>query len=139
MKPFFLLRHKDISGVSGTGNVAQGCLMSSGKVLLSWHSNHPSGSMHESFGAVQATHGHGGATEIVFESDKPDEDFPVLYILNHRKEAVVKLVAEIVHFKSGWVGMQWLINPYGIEFFGSMKAFLEIQNSKDYTSMTLIR
>ena len=69
MKVFYLYRTEDESGVSGTGRVAQGFVADNGKVSLFWLSEHPSVTVYDSIGEVQAIHGHGGKTELRFEPD----------------------------------------------------------------------
>jgi hypothetical protein len=61
-----LVRHDDISGVSGTGVVAEGVLFSSGRVALEWTSEWPTSVVFHQRGmeSVEAIHGHSGATEI---------------------------------------------------------------------------
>jgi prepilin-type processing-associated H-X9-DG protein len=64
---FLLIRHTDISGVSGTGVVAEGTEWTDGSVSLRWRSEHASTTFYEAgMGAVVAIHGHGGASEVVF-------------------------------------------------------------------------
>lgn len=61
---FELVRHRDVSGVSGTGIVAEGVQFSDGTVTLRWRGKHPSTAMWPSITEVLAVHGHGGATEV---------------------------------------------------------------------------
>mgnify|MGYP005813502891 CR=1 FL=1 len=66
MRSFLLVRDVDVSGVSGTGVVAEGVEFSDGAVALHWlagevHSTAVFGSLAE----VRAVHGHNGATRIV--------------------------------------------------------------------------
>lgn len=65
-RPFVLLRYTDVSGVSGTGVVAQGVEFIDGTVALRWLSDWPTSVVFHDRGmdAVRAVHGHGGATEI---------------------------------------------------------------------------
>jgi hypothetical protein len=67
-KPFVLRRNTDVSGVSGTGIVAQGVEFQDGTVALRWMSAWPTSVVFHDKGidAVRAIHGHDGATEIVF-------------------------------------------------------------------------
>lgn len=67
-RPFVLVRHDDVSGVSGTGVVAQGVEFIDGTVALRWLSAWPTSVVFHDKGmdAVRAVHGHGGATEIVY-------------------------------------------------------------------------
>lgn len=66
MRRFQLVRHEDISGVSGTGMVAEGVQFTNGAVAVCWHSNgiYPTLVMHQSVESVEAIHCHGGTTEI---------------------------------------------------------------------------
>lgn len=64
---FLLLRHRDASGVSGTGIVAEGAQFSDGSAALRWHGKYASTSIFETGAdAIAAVHGHGGATEIIY-------------------------------------------------------------------------
>jgi len=73
---FRLIRDVDVSNVSGTGHVADGVIFSDGEAAVhflgKWSTTtpHPDG-----IESVQAIHGHGGATRIVYidEVDKVNE------------------------------------------------------------------
>ncbi len=67
VQTFHLLRLEDESGVSGTGWVAEGAVFSNGWVALTWLGETPSLNFYPSVEAVEAIHGHGGATRIVFD------------------------------------------------------------------------
>ncbi|GAA3153037.1 hypothetical protein JOF29_008709 [Kribbella aluminosa] len=69
---FLLVRHKDISGVSGTGLVAEGTLWSSGAVALHWPGHPSATSVWSGILDLIAAHGHDGATEIEWIDDGPD-------------------------------------------------------------------
>ncbi len=64
---FHLLRIRDVSGVSGTGIVANGVEWPDGTVTVRWRGVRPSTVNWNSMGDVKAIHGHGGATVIVWE------------------------------------------------------------------------
>lgn len=65
---FQVFRDVDHSGVSGTGLVAEGWESTSGKtVVLVWLSATPSVCIYSDIRHVEAIHGHGGDTRIVFE------------------------------------------------------------------------
>ena len=66
MRNFNLIRSLDPSGVSGTGCVAEGVVFSNGWVALTWLSEQPSITFYASLAQVEAIHGHGGSTRIVF-------------------------------------------------------------------------
>lgn len=66
-RPFVLQRHIDLSGVSGAGRVAEGVQWSDGTVSLRWPGEHPSVTFWQGgIADVEAVHGHGGATEVLF-------------------------------------------------------------------------
>lgn len=64
---FHLLRHHDITGVSGVGIVAQGVQFADGVCVLRWMGDAASTVVHDSIEDVRAVHGHGGLTSIIFE------------------------------------------------------------------------
>jgi hypothetical protein len=69
---FVLRRTVDVSGVSGTGMVADGVLWPDGTASIRWREEHPSivfwdrGRV-----SVEFIHGHGGATTIEWLDDEP--------------------------------------------------------------------
>lgn len=65
---FTLVRHDDVTGVSGTGVVADGVRFPDGVVALRWRSEWPTSVVFHDRGmdAVEAVHGHGGLTEVVW-------------------------------------------------------------------------
>jgi hypothetical protein len=68
VRAFHLLRLDDVSGVSGTGRVAEGVIFSNGLVALTWLSSYPTVSVYPSVAAVEAIHGHDGRTLLVPEA-----------------------------------------------------------------------
>jgi len=69
---FELHRAQDITGVSGTGTVAEGVLFSDGTVAMRWRGDHPSTVFHDKgLAAVDAIHLHHGASRLVW-LDGPD-------------------------------------------------------------------
>jgi len=69
-KPFVLARTQDISGVSGTGIVANGILFPDGHAAIHWTgSRYPTTTPHpDGMESVLAVHGHGGATRVVWQT-----------------------------------------------------------------------
>lgn len=61
---FELIRHVDVSGVSGTGPVAEGIEFSGGAVALRWTSTKPCTAVWDSIDDLLSVHGHDGATEV---------------------------------------------------------------------------
>ena len=74
-RSFILNRDQDITGISGTGPVADGVEFPDGTVVVRWRDLggpaaargvRPTTVVFESITAVEALHGHGGATRIVW-------------------------------------------------------------------------
>lgn len=62
---FHLIRNEDVSGVSGTGVIAEGCRFSTGKVALVWTAqDSTSMSIFDSTAEMIHVHGHDGRTVI---------------------------------------------------------------------------
>lgn len=66
MRRFELVRHEDITGVSGAGVVAEGVQWSNGQVVVCWRGEHSSVVVWPSMEDAMAIHGHDGATEAHF-------------------------------------------------------------------------
>jgi len=66
--PFVLVRDEDITGVSGTGIVAEGVEFTGGSVALRWDTDWPTSVVFHDKGieSVEAIHGHGGKTRVVW-------------------------------------------------------------------------
>lgn len=62
-----LRRHKDNSGVSGTGDVAWFCEFPDGAVAVRWHGPHPSTAAWGDIRDVEIIHGHNGDTEVLMD------------------------------------------------------------------------
>lgn len=88
MRVFELERLEDVSGISGTGIVAQGVEFDNGKVCIAWglppkpsgphvhefprmKRTFPSVIVYDSIEAVEAIHGHDGKTQIIYGSVAP--------------------------------------------------------------------
>jgi hypothetical protein len=66
---FHLHRDVDISGVSGTGVVAEGFVFSDGTAVVHWLGQWASTVVHpKGPEQVEAIHGHGGATRLVWDA-----------------------------------------------------------------------
>jgi hypothetical protein len=63
---FYVLRRSDVSGVSGTGRVADGVQFTDGTVVLRWLSEFASTAMYDSIETLEAIHGHGGSSTVHF-------------------------------------------------------------------------
>lgn len=67
MTPFTLHRSEDVTGVSGTGTVAEGVEFTDGTVVLRWIvGEHRATVVWPNIAAVKAIHGHDGKTEVRF-------------------------------------------------------------------------
>lgn len=66
MKLFQLVRKVDISGVSGTGVVAEGVEFHDGQCAITWFGKVHSVNIYSSLEDLIKVHGHEGNTEVVF-------------------------------------------------------------------------
>lgn len=63
---FVLIRDEDVSGVSGTGKVAEGVEFDNGICVVSFISPYPHANTYFNLHVLEAVHGHGGKTKVVF-------------------------------------------------------------------------
>ncbi len=66
MRLFDLDRIEDESGVSGTGIVAQGVEFDDGSITLRWLTDFKSTALYADEKTLEAIHGHGGKTKVVW-------------------------------------------------------------------------
>lgn len=64
MYRFLMVRDQDVTGVSGTGVVAEGCVLSSGQVVIHWFGERQSIVIWNSIADAVAIHGHVGKTRF---------------------------------------------------------------------------
>ena len=70
MKTFYLLRHQDVHGNSGTGVVAEGIIFDSGMCAMTWLSTIPTVTNFRCIQDVVKLHGHEGKTDVVVEGNR---------------------------------------------------------------------
>lgn len=70
---FYLQRHEDETGISGTGRIAEGIVFSDGCAVLRWLSAVSTTVVFDNLDAVRSIHGHDGRTEIIFEDFLNDD------------------------------------------------------------------
>lgn len=63
---FKLVRGEDVTGVSGTGHVADGVQFSDGTVVVRWRGEHATTTVHRDLASVQHIHLHEGRTKLVW-------------------------------------------------------------------------
>lgn len=66
MRRFELHRDQDLSGISGTGRVAEGVEFSDGRAAMRWLTAWGSTAVYDSMADVVRIHGHGGASRVVW-------------------------------------------------------------------------
>ena len=69
LRKFHFEREEDVSGLSGTGIVAIGVMLPSGMVVLEWLTPIKSINHYHSIADMEALHGHGGKTQVVWDGE----------------------------------------------------------------------
>lgn len=69
IRRFHFNRKQDVSGVSGTGRVCEGVQFSDGKCAVRWLTKTASLEVWDSVDEAIKVHGHGGATELVWDDE----------------------------------------------------------------------
>lgn len=69
LKEYILQRNEDFSGVSGTGEVAIGIVLPSGKGIHEWTRYIKSINIYPNIESVEHIHGHEGRTKVVMQGD----------------------------------------------------------------------
>lgn len=69
---FHLRREVDVSGVSGTGCVAEGAVLSDGRAVLHWLAGGGSLGIYGSIEELIRIHGHEGATQLEWTGERED-------------------------------------------------------------------
>lgn len=67
MRRFMLVRHEDVTGVSGEGVIAYGCEFPDGTVTVHWNGSLPCTQVWPSASGIEgvkAIHGHSGRTVV---------------------------------------------------------------------------
>lgn len=78
-RTFGLIRDHDVTGISGTGRVADGVLWPDGTVSVRWRGDRPSVVHWGGLDDVEHVHGHGGHTRIAWDDEPFDEDLPCMH------------------------------------------------------------
>jgi hypothetical protein len=69
MRAFVMHRNDDVTGVSGTGLIAEGVEFSDGRVALRWLTEQGSTVVWDNIQAAIDIHGHDGKTQFVFSEE----------------------------------------------------------------------
>jgi len=64
MKSFVVIRTEDVSGISGTGEVAEGVEFHDGQCAISWYGRHQIVEIAADLKTWLEVHGHGGRTTL---------------------------------------------------------------------------
>lgn len=76
LRLFKLVRHEDVTGVSGTGVVGEGVQFSDGRCVMRWTTQLSSIALYDSIQDVLCIHGHDGNTAVVFaRRTDPDKEW----------------------------------------------------------------
>jgi len=75
---FKLIRHQDVTGVSGEGHVADGVEFVDGTVVLRWFGDYASTVVWDDLATAMHVHGHDGRTRVEWADGHNDPDLIVL-------------------------------------------------------------
>lgn len=75
MRRFHFKRNEDETGISGKGIVAEGVVLTSGRVVVNWLTKYPTISIYDTMIDAEFLHGHDGKTEIVWLDKEPHPRF----------------------------------------------------------------
>ncbi|GAA4706218.1 hypothetical protein [Streptomyces youssoufiensis] len=89
---FYLQRDTDITGVSGTGRVADGVLWPDGTASVRWRGPRPSIVHWDDIAHAEHVHGHGGATRIIWDDDPEPTTAPDPLAVLHEVETAPRYV-----------------------------------------------
>lgn len=78
MRFFHLRRIRDLSGISGTGIVAEGVQFSDGSCSMRWLTKTPSTALYSCIEDLRLIHGHEGATVVEFDDEGLSATKPAL-------------------------------------------------------------
>jgi hypothetical protein len=74
IRRFHFVRSEDVSGVSGTGIVAEGVEFTDGSIVVRWLSHTASFGTFSNLKTFLAVHGHNGAGTVEWVDPDPSED-----------------------------------------------------------------
>jgi hypothetical protein len=86
MKCFYLVRHVDVNGLSGTGVVAEGIIFDSKMCAMTWLTEYPTVTVFPNITVVKKLHGHEGATEVIIEGKSKKFEECKQKLLTERKK-----------------------------------------------------
>jgi len=66
LKRFYLQRNEDVSGISGTGRIANGIQFPDGVCCLRWTGKTPTTVIYNNITELEQLHGHDGKTRVVW-------------------------------------------------------------------------
>ena len=69
-RTFTLVRNTDVSGISGTGDVAFGVEFPDGQVVMRWNTSTATTSIFANIQDVDTIHGHEGSSVIVWDDER---------------------------------------------------------------------
>ena len=95
MRKFYLLRHEDVNGYSGTGVVAEGVIFNDGTGAFTWLTPMKTVTTFWKMADIRKMHGHNGKTEVIIEGKKKFEECQkAAYELKMKQRAAAKLAKD---------------------------------------------
>lgn len=116
MRRFYLWRREDISGVSGTGVVAEGVVFDDSAVVVRWRGESPTTTVHANIASVERVHCHGGATRLLWCDNGYCAPKPRKRSTNGGSFVDAMTRAE-VRLADGWVDPNGAVDVNGVALF----------------------
>jgi len=143
IKTFYLNRQEDETGISGTGKVAFGIVLPTGRVAIEWTSAHSSITVFENAKEMDEVHGHHGKTKMVFTTGKSpkSKDDPSIrpFVLNRfEDETGISGTGKVAHgavLPSGKVVIEWTTDNKTIEIFKDIEEMMSLHGHNGKTQI----
>jgi hypothetical protein len=143
VKTFYLNRKEDETGVSGTGKVAFGIVLPTGRVAIEWTSAHSSITIFENPEEMKAVHGHSGKTEMVFTTgqapkSKDEPGIRPFSLKRNEDETGISgtgMVAYGAVLPSGKVIIEWTTENKTIEMFKDIDEMIRLHGHEGKTQI----
>lgn len=137
LKPFYMKRNVDESGISGTGIVVEGCIFPSKRIICKWNSEYSSIAIHSELSKFKACHMdfHMGMNDLViFDSEVNVKDTPLKFrrfLINREynpnfKNLTLGNIIYGIEFKGGKIAIEYTGKLDAISIYDSVSDLKQV-------------